>query len=169
MLECIDDKIDIHICGERLPDVEYINSLPGITLESIDAPTEQDQKTYRGAWDDIISEAKKRFNLSIRTKLNECREHNKHCDYDALFCEVGNADLLVLPWKYMVAIVLLEYRIYSTRINRYTLFDRDKAIELIKHYRQLYEDSVKESMLMLNIDSCCLDCAGNPQFVTWLP
>ena len=169
MLDCLDNKIEIYICGERDETKDYINSLPGITLESLSAPTEADQKTYLGAWKDIVAEAKKVFSLTLITELSSCREYSKDCDYDTLFCEQKNLEAILPVWKYQLAIVLLEYRIYSTRINRFTLFDKDKAMELLKFYRERFDIAIKQAMRMIDLESCCLDCGGNPQFVTWLP
>jgi hypothetical protein len=57
-VECLRDFIGILGCGNPIPESGlFINSLPGISLESIQKIANSEQKTYVGVWNDVQTRA----------------------------------------------------------------------------------------------------------------
>lgn len=167
-MDCLVDTVGIKSCDdEALPVGGFINSLPGISLESVDRIADADQITFRGVWTDIQAEAARRFESDFMTSVSECYELNAYCDYEDMACD--NQAKLLNAWRYLLGNQLMIERLYSTRINRFTTVDRDQAIELRDYYQVSYENALKQATKLLIIDDCCLVCSGNPQTVYWLP
>jgi hypothetical protein len=61
------------------------------------------------------------------------------------------------------------FRINSTRLNRFTTIDAKQAAELKDFYQIEYEKALKQAVLLMDTSECCMECAGNPETVTWLP
>ena len=170
-MECFIDYIGLSACAgvyESPASGIYINSLPGMSLESIDKTADQEQINYRGVWDDVQSNANAQFRTDIIAQINKCYKINCDCDYDALICE--NQEVLTQAWKYLLGVWLLIFRINSNRLNRYTTLDVPQAKELLDFYQSEYDKFLKSSVECMDISSCELCCGGNnPTMVTWLP
>jgi hypothetical protein len=64
-MECLRNRIGINGCGHATPDSGLtINSLPGISLESIDKLAKSEQSTYVKVWDDVQTRALQKFEAS---------------------------------------------------------------------------------------------------------
>src|SRR5688572_28497339 len=100
-MECLIDYIGFTNCAnEAIPESGmYINTLPGITLESVDKIATSEQVTYVQVWNDAQAEAAIRFKIDFMAKLNECYTLNGDCDYEDMICE--NLDHLVVAWRYL--------------------------------------------------------------------
>ena len=168
-MTCFTDIVGISYCqGDAAPSSRlYINSLPGISVESMDKVADAEQITYKGLWSDVQKSAQSQFKLEIIAEMNKCYALNKECDYEALICE--NVEELTLAWQYLLAVWLMTFRLASDRVNRYTTIDRGQAKELRDFYQVKYEDTLKQGVQLMNTDSCQLCCDGNPQIITWLP
>lgn len=167
-MDCFIDLVAIKNCeGATAPAGGFINSLPGISLESIDRIADADQISFAGVWSDIQAEAARRFESDFMTAVSECYELNPYCDYEEFACT--NTTKLLNAWRYLLGNQLMLERLYSTRINRFTTVDRDQAIELRDYYQVEYEKALKQASKLLIITDCCLICSGNPAYVTWLP
>lgn len=145
----------------------YINSLPGLSLESIDKVADQEQINYIGVWDDVQANALPDFKVDVMAEMRKCYELDCECDYDTLICD--NLETLTQAWKYKLGIWVLMFRINSNRLNRFTTVDIPQAKELLTFYQVEYEKSLSASVLCMDISECELCCGGNPQVVTWLP
>lgn len=167
-MECLIDYIGIKVCGnETSPSGQFINSLPGISLESVDKIADSEQITYAGVWKDVQAEAANRFYLDFINQLLKCYEIDVYCDYEAVIC--ANRDRLTVAWKYLLGVQLMEFRQYSTRLNRFTLIDGEQAGQLKGLYEVKYEDALEAAMKAIDLGDCKKCCGGNPQTVTWLP
>lgn len=170
-MTCFIDHIGLVYCTPGVYDAPasgiYLNSLPGISIKSIDKIADSEQVTYLGVWDDVQKFALAQFRLDVISEMNNCYKLNKDCDYDALICE--NIDELTLAWKYLLGVSLMIFRLNSERINFFTSIGRDEANELKNFYQVEYERSLKQGVLLMNTDSCCLECGSNPEVVIWLP
>lgn len=168
MLDCLDNYIGVKGCGEEPGSGQYINSLPGISLENIDMIADGEQISYAGVWADVVSEAKPRFKTDVRSELSKCYQLSKDCNYEEIICD--NIELLVTAWKYLLGNQLMLERINSPRLNRYTTVDIEQARELKDHYQVEYEKELRKVAPLMNVDACELCCGGgNPGRVTWLP
>lgn len=169
-MDCFIDYIGLSLCAGayQVPaSGTYISSLPGLNLESIDKVATQEQINYTGVWDDVQINALPDFKVDVMAEIRKCYELNCDCDYDALICE--NLEVLTQAWKYKLGVWVLQFRINSNRLNRFTTVDVAQAKELLTHYQVEFEKSLSQSVLCMDISSCELCCGGNPQTVTWLP
>lgn len=165
-MQCFIDLVGVRHCDDTAPEGGWINSLPGISLESIDRLANSEQISFRGVWSDVQEEAARRFELDFIEETSKCYELNAYCDYEDMACE--NSTKLTNAWRYLLGNQLMIERLYSSRLNWFTL-TRDMAIELRDLYQVRYEEALKQAVKLLIINDCCLQCGGNPQVVTWLP
>lgn len=169
-MTCFTDYIGLSLCAgayEVPASGIYISSLPGLNLESIDKVATQEQVNYTGVWADVQVNALPDFKVEVMAEIRKCYELNCDCDYDALICE--NLETLTQAWKYKLGIWILQFRINSNRLNRFTTIDITQAKELLNFYVVEYEKMLSSSVLCMDISSCQLCCGGNPQTVTYLP
>lgn len=168
MANCFIDYIGIKACeGQEVPEGGWINSLPGITLESIDRIATEDQTTYLGVWEDVQAEAFTIFESDFMAEVNRCFELNAYCDYDTLMC--NNRRRLLQPWKYLLGSQLMIFRLYSSRLNRFTTIGIKEATELRDYYHVEYKSALTLAMKLVDIGDCEMCCTGDPKVVTWLP
>lgn len=167
-MECLINYIGIRGCGIVEPGSgQYINTLPGISLESIDKIADSEQVTYAGVWNDVQTEAANRFYMDFANEVSKCFQLSPYCDYEAMIC--ANKSRLLKAWKYLLGNQLMLERTYSTRLNRFTTVDIEKAGQLRDHYQVEYEAALAQAARLVDTSECCLECGGNPETVTWLP
>lgn len=168
-MECLINYIGLKVCGNETSESGlFINSLPGISLESIEKIADSEQVTYRGVWNDVQTEAAARFYVDVVNELTKCYKLQPYCDYEAMICD--NLSRLAVAWKYLLGNQLMLFRLYTTRLNRFTTIDLNKAGELRDHYQVEYEKALSLAAKIMDVSSCaCMDCGGNPEYVTWLP
>jgi hypothetical protein len=169
MLDCLIDSVGIYYCeGAEAPESGlYINSLPGISVESIDHTADSEQVTFLGVWADVQSNAVNQLFRDIRTEIKKCFELNSQCNYEDLICE--NAEVFYDSWRYLLGTWLMIFRLTSPRLNWWTTIAREDAEKLQALYRSEYESGLKQSVQLMNIDNCCMVCSPTPKRVTWLP
>lgn len=170
-MTCFIDYIGLNYCLRGVYDVPtsgiYLNSLPGISIENIDKIADSEQVTYLGVWEDVQTFALAQFKLDVMNEMKKCFALSKTCDYDVLICD--NIEELSLSWKYLLGVSLMIFRLNSDRVNRWTTINRDEAKELRDFYQVEYEKALKQGVLLMDTDECCLKCDSNPSVVTWLP
>lgn len=167
---CLIGYIGIRVCDtDEVPESgQWINSLPGISLESVDKIADKEQITYKGVWTDVQTEAANRFYTDVVNELSKCYKLQPYCDYENLICV--NKQLLITAWKYLLGNQLMLFRLYTTRLNRFTTVDKKVAEELKDFYQVEYEKSLALAAKLMDVSSCeCMDCGGNTEVVTWLP
>lgn len=170
-MDCLLDYIGIKICGtETSASGLFINSLPGISLESIDKIADSEQITYRGVWNDVQTEAAARFYVDVVNELTKCYSLQPYCDYEDIICDESNKLKLANAWRYLLGNQLMLFRLYTSRLNRFTTVDKEQAERLLVHYQIEYEKSLTLGAKLVNVSACeCIQCGGNPETVTWLP
>lgn len=170
-MNCFLNHIGLLYCGAGVYDQPssgvFLNSLPGISIENIDKIADSEQVTYIGVWNDVQAFALAQFRLDLMTEINKCYDINTDCDWDEMICD--NTTELTTAWKYLLGVSLMIFRLNSDRVNRWTTIGRDEAKELRDFYQIEYEKALKQGVLLMDTDACCLKCSPNPQTVTWLP
>lgn len=90
------------------------------------------------------------------------------CSYDTLVC--NNKAHFLTSWAYLLGAELMAERIYSSRINRWTTIDKNRAIELRKEFEARYMGGIVNEIkfagdlntavygLSLNQSDCCVEC-----------
>lgn len=170
MLSCLVDFIGLSYCPgiyEQPGSGVYLNSLPGISIQNIDAIANSEQTTYLKVWEDVQTSAVAQFRIEVIAELNKCFKLNRDCDYDTLICE--NREILLQAWKYCLGVWLMIFRLNTDRLNRYTTVDKKQAEELKDFFQLQYEKALEQSVKLMNTDSCCLECGGNPEVVYYMP
>lgn len=170
MLSCFIDYIGLSYCPgiyEQPGSGLYLNSLPGISIESIDKIADSEQVTYLGVWEDVQKSAVAQFRIDVLTELHKCFKLDRNCDYDVLIC--ANDETLVQAWKYCLGVWLMIFIINSPRLNRFTTIDAQRAKELKDFYQVEYEKALHQSVLLMDTSECCMQCQGNPETVYWMP
>lgn len=169
-MTCLVDYIGLQVCGgvyETPLSGLYINTLPGISLESIDKIADAEQITYRGVWDDAQSEAAIRFKIDFISEVTKCYKITRTCNYEDFICD--NLELLANAWRYLLGNQLMIFRLYSTRLNRFTTIDLDNAKELRDYYQVEYEKALSQAVKLIDFSTCCMECTSNPEYVTYMP
>lgn len=169
-MDCLIDYIGFINCGDEAePDSGmYINTLPGISLESVDKVANSEQVTYLKVWADAQAEAAIRFFSDFKIAISNCYTLSNKCDYEDMLCD--NLEHLVVPWRYLLGNQLMLYRITSTRLNRFTTVDKKQAEELAAHYQVEYEKTLQLAMKLVDVSDCCeQECTNNPRHVWVLP
>ena len=169
-MECLIDYIGFTNCEneDAPPSGLYINTLPGISLESVDKIANSEQVTYLQVWKDAQIEAAIRFKIDFIAKLNECYTIDGSCDYEDMICD--NIDHLIVAWRYLLGNQLMLYRKNSTRLNRFTTIDKQQGEDLAAFYQFEYEKALGIAIKLVDVSGCCKqECKNNPQHVWWLP
>jgi hypothetical protein len=169
-MTCFWDYIGLSYCPgiyEQPGSGIYLNSLPGISIQSIDAIADSEQITYLGVWADVQSSAVAQFRIEVIAELNNCFKLNRDCDYTTMIC--ANRDILVQAWKYLLGVHLMLFRLHSDRLNRYTTVDKKQAAELKDYFQLEYEKALKQGVSLMDTTECCMECAGNPETIYQLP
>lgn len=173
MLECLDGYVGLWYCDTAYGQAAsglYVNQLPGVSIESIDMTANDEQITYLGLWDDVQKAAKPRFRLDFITKLTECFKLSRGCDYDSIICQEKNLELLSVAWQYLLANQLMLFRLHTNRLNRYTTIDKEDAEKLRDYFSEEYYKYLAIAVKLVDVGDCaCIQCGGNPEYVTWLP
>ena len=169
-MTCLVDYIGFQACGgvyESPVSGLYINTLPGVSLESIDKIADSEQISYKGVWDDAQTEAAIRFKMDFISEVTKCYKITRTCDYEDFICD--NLELLANAWRYLLGNQLMIFRLYSTRLNRFTTIDLDNAKELRDYYQVEYEKALSQAVRLIDFSTCCMECTSNPEYVTYLP
>lgn len=170
MLSCLIDFVGLSYCPgiyEQPASGIYLNSLPGISIQSIDAIADSEQITYLGVWSDVQISAGAQFRIDVIAELNKCFKLDRGCDYDTMICE--NREVLIQAWKYSLGVWLMIFRLNTDRLNQYTTVDKKQAGELKDFFQIEYEKAITQSVKLMDTSGCCMECGGNPESVVWLP
>ena len=87
--------------------------------------------------------------------------YSVRCDFNNIIC--NNKAEFSDVWLYLLGSELMLENMYSTRLNRWTTIDKERATELKEYYAQEYEKALTETISGLEIsqEDCCIEC--NPQ------
>lgn len=168
-MSCLTDYIGIRLCDDEQESDSglYINSLPGISIEAIDNIANSEQVTYVQVWADAQDEAYALFEIDFYNALLECHDVPRTCDWKGLICR--NKKVLANAWRYLLGVQLMVFRLYTSRLNFFTLDDKEAA-DLRDLYQVEYEKALSKSVKLLDMTTVELPC--NPKQinqVTWLP
>ena len=96
--------------------------------------------------------------------------YNIECSIDNWVCQ--RLDLFRSPFLYLLGYEFCQERLYSDRINRYTLLNRDRAKELGDYFLNRFNTQIKETLSALSIDygrDYCFACERDVNYKTLLP
>jgi len=96
--------------------------------------------------------------------------YNIDCSLDNWVCQ--RLDLFTTPFMYLLGYEFCQERLYSDRVNRYTLLNRERARELADYFLERFNVQLKETLNALTIDfgsDFCFKCDREVNFKTQLP
>lgn len=71
-MECLRDYIGVLGCGAKVPvSGKYLNTLPGVSLESIEKLADDEQKNFIGVWKDVQERALSKFKIEVIQKFSK--------------------------------------------------------------------------------------------------
>lgn len=71
MIACLENKVDLRICGEPIEDVFYLDDLPGITVKRVNAAASEEQETVSG----VMKAVKRNASRRILQDLNIAQQY----------------------------------------------------------------------------------------------
>jgi hypothetical protein len=92
------------------------------------------------------------------------------CDYSSLICY--NKELFSSAWLYLLGVHTILELLYSPRINKQTMIDRERYVELRDHYQVEYERQLEAAIEGVRVNvkhDCCVECNEPIKRVEWLP
>ncbi len=169
-MDCLANRIGIKGCGVTYtvaPQL-YINSLPGVTLEMIDALANDEQETFIGLWNDVVLRTMKRFELAVKAKLNQCYKLTDKTVVECLVCE--KKDLFDVALWYLHGTELMIERTSTDEMSRYTTIDLEKAEKLKQDFFIEFESALNDAVNSMEpSDSDCLtSCLECNDAVKWV-
>lgn len=169
MQDCLVDYIGIMGCGTQNPGSGlFINSLPGITLKSIQQIANSEQRTYQGVWKDVQLRALRKFYTGALSKMNECYKISDSAVMNCLICE--KVELFATAIWYLLGAELMVETKYSERFNWYTTMNAEQADELKDYYQVEYEKEFLSAIKGLNPENsdCVTGCLEENSSVKWV-
>lgn len=174
-MECLQNIIGLRGCGEPVTNPEpqlFINELPGVSIENIEALADNEQETFLGVWADVQKRAFKKFALLAKAEFNKCYKITDNTVISCLVCE--NVDLFAVALWYLLGSELMIERTSSDVINQYTTIDLEKAEKLKAEFFAEFQASLTDAVNSINPkdSDCiqdCLECNDTIKFVTQLP
>ncbi len=172
-MECLVNRIGIKGCGAPTEGVQlYINHLPGISIENIDALADDEQETFLGLWDDVVLRTMKKFEILVKAKLNQCYKITDKTVVNCLICE--KKELFDVALWYLHGTEMMIERTSTDVMNRYTTIDLEKAEKLKEEFYAEFSAALNDAIQGISpADSdCitgCLECNDKVKWVTQLP
>jgi len=95
--------------------------------------------------------------------------YNVECSLDNYVCQ--RISLFEEPYLYLLGVEFCNERIYSDRVSRYTLLDRDQAIELREELNEEFKTSLEAVLRNLRMDQndYCFECDREINYNVLLP
>lgn len=136
----------------------YVTTLPDINFNEIGKIADSDQSDISKVWKDVELRGVLKFRTLFISELNNCHKINKIDLCECLICE--NKMLLATSLWYLLGAELMNERINSNRINRFTTIDKAKAKELRNDFMTLFHQELSISVSGIDIHSS--ECFEEP-------
>lgn len=157
ILECLTGFVGVRSCFEGEPGSGYyINDLPGISSEVLQAITEAEEETYFNTWLNIQKRAILSFRSELLSKLRECYDIKQLDTVECLACE--NKDLLSTSLWYWLGVATMNQALMNWNNTRYTTVDREAVEEIRNFYQVEYEREIKNAVMGIDVEnSACIN------------
>lgn len=125
----------------------FINRHLPIPLKQIDKIANEEQVTFLGVWNDVQDRGIQKFIIRVKTGYKELFGVCNGID-DAWLC--SNREFLAMPLLYFLGSELMQERLWSDRINRYTTIDKDRATEMKAELDAEFQLQLKAALEAIN-------------------
>lgn len=192
-MDCLTNRIGIRGCGAPSseaveasePDVEpvveaedalpvlFINDLPGVSLTKIDSLTDDEMETYLDVWETITLRAMKKFEVLVKSKLNQCHKITDKDIVSCLVCE--NKSLFDVAIWYLHGTELMIEITSTDEMNRFTTVGYEKAEKLKEEFYAEFQSALNDAVTSFNpadsecVEDICLECNGSVKWVMQTP
>jgi hypothetical protein len=165
-LDCLKGMIGLSAQVATVPSGLYVVTLPGISLFNITKIADRTEQINAQNNPDpqvVFDECEQRAILSFRNAfiaaMSKCWHLNDLDVAECLICE--NKDRLITSLWWWVGHEVLNERVSSNRLNRFTTIDREKAIELRAEYYE--RANVELENLVKGIDPNSSNCVPDDE------
>ncbi|MDF2381316.1 hypothetical protein JMG10_07560 [Nostoc ellipsosporum NOK] len=145
----------------------FINQLPGVSLQQIDALADDEQESFAGVWNDVVFRTMKKFQILVKAAINRCHRITDNEVISCLVCE--KKDLFDVALWYLHGTELMIERTSTETLSRYTTIDLDVAERLKGEFYSEFEAALKDAVdcITPNDSDCttsCVECNTNYQW-----
>lgn len=155
ILTCLTDYIGLVSCDQPEPGSSlFINDLPGISSELIQAITDYEAETYLKTWSIIQKETILLFRSRLLTELNKCYQINKMDIVECIACE--NKELLAVALWYLLGSQVMNWALKNWENSRYSTVDRQAVEEIRDDYRITFEQEIANAVQGIDVEKS--DC-----------
>ena len=151
----------------------YIDALPDINISNTEKITDVEQNSANDVFDNVQQRSIAKFRTFFTSELNRCFKINKREIVDCLICE--NKGLLAESLWYLMGAEMMQERLGSNRINRFTTVDRQKSKEQQNSFMETFFTLLSNAVSGIDIhgSDCFQDvspeCRNIIQFVEMTP
>jgi hypothetical protein len=173
MLDCLIGYIGLSSSVGTAGSGLYLDALPDINLNNTNKIADGEQIDYEKVFDDVQKRAILKFRTFFIIEFNRCFNIFKRDAIDCLICE--NKALFSVALWYLMGAEMLQERLGSNRINRFTTTDRGKTKELQGSFLDEFERQLSTAVAGIDIEgSECLkdephECGGFIQVIETCP
>ena len=155
ILNCLTGYVGITTCTDEEPGSGlFIDSLPGVSPEMLQAIAEPNTPDYISEWSKIEHRAILAFRSLLLAKLNECYEIHNFSTAECIACE--NQDVLAVALWYLFGHYVMGAALASWTNSRFSTVDRQQVEELQADYYVQFERELTNAMR--GIDLCQDKC-----------
>lgn len=170
-MDCLQNRIGILGCDAPTGEL-FINQLPGISIQNMEALADDEQETFLGVWRDVSLRAMKKFEILVKAKLNQCYKLTDKTVVECLVCE--KKELFDVALWYLHGAELMIERTSTDIMSQYTTIDLDKAERLKAEYFAEFQAALDDAVNSMNPkdSDCitgCLECNDAVKWVTQIP
>lgn len=172
-MECLDNIIGIRGCGADESGAQlFINDLPGVSLQNIDALVDEEDETFLALWSKVSLRAMRKFDLLVKAQLNKCYKITDNTVVSCLICE--KKELFYVAMWYLFGTELMIERTSSDTISRFTTIDLDKAEQLKGEFYAEFQSFLSDAIDSINPEdsdcvTSCVECNDSIRFVMQTP
>lgn len=157
MFECLKGYIGLSSKDSTTaPSGLYVDSLPDISISNINKIADDEQSDYNGVWKDIETRGLLKFRTLFISSVNRCHRINNVEVCECLICE--NKELLSTALWYLLGAEIMFERVNSSRLNRYTTIDREKAKNIRDEFMDIFTTELETAVNGIDIHkSACVE------------
>lgn len=125
----------------------FLNRELTLPVAKVSSLANNEQQTLSGIWTEVQNKAIKKFVIRLKLGMQELFSRCNDVD-DTWIC--ANKEDLAMPFMYYLGSELMIEVIHTTRINRFTTIDRDRASEMKDEFDREFPIQLKAALQIIN-------------------